>query len=97
MNSLQDVGDLFRTGQIELYFSKIVEALYDGKRFVSQDEVLNKVGLLKIHLVKQYFEIILDAFQINVAIQLGCTIFLTGFRKRICSIGDRVRCKFGGC
>ena len=60
MNSLQDVGDLFRTGQIELYFPKIVDALYDGKRFVSQDEVLNRVGLLKIQLVKQYSEIITD-------------------------------------
>ena len=59
-NSLQDVGDLFRTGQIELYFSKIVEALYDGKRFVSQDEVLNKVGLVKIQLVTQNLEIIPD-------------------------------------
>ena len=97
MNSLQDVGDLFRTGQIELYFSKIVEALYDGKRFVSQDEVLNKVGLVKIQLVTQNLEIILDEFQIIAAIQLGCTIFLKGARKRICSIGDRVRCKFGGC
>ena len=48
MNSLQDVGDLFRAGQLELYFSKIVEALYDGKRFVSQDDVLNKVDLVKI-------------------------------------------------
>ena len=57
MNSLQDVGDLFRTGQIELYFSKIVEALYDGKRFVSQDEVLNKVGLVEIKLVTQNLEI----------------------------------------
>ena len=53
MNSLQDVGDLFRTGQIELYFSKIVEALYDGKRFVSQDEVLNKVGHVNIQLGTQ--------------------------------------------
>ena len=58
MNSLQDVGDLFRTGQIELYFSKIVEALYDGKRFVSQDEVLNKVGLVKIQLVTQNLELL---------------------------------------
>ena len=56
-NSLQDVGDLFRTGQLELYFSEIVEALYDGKRFVSQDEVLNKVGLVKIQLVTQNLEI----------------------------------------
>ena len=65
MNSLQDVGDLFRAGQIELYFSKIVEALYDGKRFVSQDEVLNKVGLVKIQLVTQNLEI---KFKIKAAI-----------------------------
>ena len=59
MNSLQDVGDLFRTGQLELYFSEIVEALYDGKRFVSQDEVLNKVGLVKIQLGTQDLEMVL--------------------------------------
>ena len=39
----QDVGDLFRSGGLENHFSSVIEALYEGKRFVSQNVVLNKV------------------------------------------------------
>ena len=39
----QDVGDLFRSGGLENHFSCVIEALYEGKRFVSQNVVLNKV------------------------------------------------------
>ena len=39
----QDVGDLFRSGELENSFSNIIEALYEGKRFVSQNAILNKV------------------------------------------------------
>ena len=40
----QDVGDLFRAGSLESHFTVVVEALYEGKRFVSQDAALNKVN-----------------------------------------------------
>jgi hypothetical protein len=37
-----DVADLFRSGELEKYFSDIIEALYIGKQFVSQNGILNK-------------------------------------------------------